>query len=563
MSPDSSQTVGQVLIAELLARGVRHLCGVPGDSTLAFLAQIEAHRGIRRGKGRKKTLEFVNFCDEQGAGFAADAYARVNGLGALCVTWGVGGLKVANPVGGAYAESSPVVVISGAPPSTARESDGLLHHKIRGFDTQARVFAELTEACCVLDDPQTAATAIVELLDVAARSRRPVYLEVPVDFFTLPTDPPARSPAAAAETSDPGALQAAVDEALALILNPRTASPIILAGVEVHRLGLQRELRELVDQTHLPIVANMLGKSVIDERHPGYLGTYWGRLSRDDVRRAVEESDCVLQLGVWWTDIERGFAPPALLPERSIQAERDRVKIGHAVYEHVYLPDFLRELKRRFPWSRPAPQPRPWLEWEPDPDRPITVSRLYEALNAFLTEETVVVSDVGDCLFAARDLYTHQSTEFLSPAYYASMGFAVPGSVGAQLAHRAAGRERRPLVLVGDGAFQMTGVELATALRFGCNPIVVLLDNDGYSTERFLIDGPFNDLLRWDYAALAKILRDDRLPGRGLSLRVETEGEVAAALDKAQAHEKGFALLDVRLARDDVSDALRRFWLRE
>ena len=560
MAHSPNQTIGDFLIEALLARGVGHLCGVPGDSTLAFLAQIEQHRADARS-GRR--LQFVNFCDEQGAGFAADAYARVNGLGALCVTWGVGGLKVANPVGGAYAESSPVVVISGALPSTARRGDGLLHHKIRSFETQARVFAELTEATAVLDDPRTAATTIDELIDVALRTRRPVYLEVPADFFALPTAPPEQKPAPTAEPGDPGALQAAVDEALALILNPRTTTPIVLAGVEVHRLGLQQELRALIDQTHLPIVANMLGKSVIDERHPGYLGVYWGRLSRDDVREAVENSDCVLQLGVWWTDIERGFAPPALAPERSIQAERDRVKIGHAVYENVHLGDFLRELKQRFPWSRPAPESQPLPGWQSDPRRPITVTRLYEALNAFLTEDTVVVADVGDCLFAARDLYTHQSTEFLSPAYYASMGFAVPGSIGAQLAHRAAGRERRPLVLVGDGAFQMTGFELATALRFDCDPIVVLLDNDGYSTERHLTDGPFNDILRWDYGRLGEILHDDRLAQRGLSLRVETEGDLESALENARAHRNGFCLLDVRLDRNDASDALRKFWLRD
>lgn len=560
MAPAHPQTVGEFLVAELLANGVHHLCGVPGDGTLAFLAQIERHAAAAPAGQR---LTFVNFCDEQGAGFAADAYARVNGLGALCVTWGVGGLMVANPVGGAYAESSPVVVISGAPPSTARRGDGLLHHKIRSFETQANVVAELTEAAAVLDDPRTAATVIAGLIDVATRARRPVYLEIPADFFTLTTAPPERNPLPAPEPSDPGALEAAVAEALAVILNPRTAAPIILAGVEVHRLGLQQELRALVDQTHLPIVANMLGKSVIDERHPGYLGVYWGRLSRDDVRQAVEESDCVLQLGVWWTDIERGFAPPALAPEHTIQAERDRVKVGHAVYERVHLGDFLRELKERFPWSRPAPAPPPSPVWAPDTRRPITVTRLYEALNAFLTDDTVVVADVGDCLFAARDLYTHQSTEFLSPAYYASMGFAVPGSIGAQLAHRATGRERRPLVLVGDGAFQMTGIELSTALRFDCNPIVVLLDNDGYSTERHLTDGSFNDVLRWDYGRLVDVLRDNRLAARGRAFRVETEGDLDTALADALAHTTGFSLLDVRLDRTDASDALRKFWLRE
>jgi TPP-dependent 2-oxoacid decarboxylase len=563
MAPQQSPTVGEFLIDALLARGVRHVCGVPGDSMLDFLGQLERHKAEETARGGERFLDYVNFCDEQGAGFAADAYARVGGLGVLCVTWGVGGLKVANPVGGAYAEESPVVVVSGAPKTTARGRDELLHHKVRAFDTQQRVFAELTAGAFVLDEPRTAAEKIVAALDLAIAARRPVYLEIPADLFAQPCPPPdpaTRSAPPEDAARDPAALQAAVDEALALILNPRTSSPIVLAGVEIHRLGLQDELKELVDRTNLPIAANMLGKSVIDERHPGYVGTYWGRLSREDVRQRVEESDCVLQLGVWWTDFERGFAPPPLDPERSIQAERGRVKVGHATYEHVALGDFLREFSRRLPWSLPPPEPQELPAWIPVPDRRVTVARLYEALNAFLTEGTIVVSDVGDCLFAARDLRTHRSTEFLSPAYYLSMGFAVPASIGAQLALRAAGREVRPLVLVGDGAFQMTGIELATALRFGCNPIVVLLDNDGYTTERYLVDGSFNDLLRWDYSRLGDLLRDDRLPCHGQAIRVETEGELDAALRAARDHTDGFSLLDVRLDRMDGSDAVRKLW---
>jgi TPP-dependent 2-oxoacid decarboxylase len=563
MEQRQEQTVGDVLIDALLARGVRHVCGVPGDSMLDFLGQLERHKSDEVARGGTRYLDYVNFCDEQGAGFAADAYARVRGLGVLCVTWGVGGLKVANPVGGAYAEESPVLVVSGAPKTTARGQDALLHHKVRAFDTQQRVFAELTAGTLVIEEPRTAAEKIAAALDLAVSARRPVYLEIPADLFAQPCpplDPAAPSEAADTATSDPAALRAAVDAALALMLNPRTASPVVLAGVEIHRLGLQDALKELIDRTNLPVAANMLGKSVIDERHPGYVGTYWGRLSRDDVRRRVEESDCVLQLGVWWTDFERGFAPPPLDPERSIQAERDRVKIGHATYENVGLGDFLREFSRRLPWSLPPPEPQELPAWIPTPDRRVTVARLYEALNVFLTDDTLVVSDVGDCLFAARDLRTHRSTEFLSPAYYLSMGFAVPASIGAQLALRAAGREVRPLVLVGDGAFQMTGIELATALRFGCNPIVVLLDNDGYTTERYLVDGSFNDLLRWDYSRLSDLLRDDRLPGQGRAARVETEGDLDAALRAARDHHDGFFLLDVRLDRMDGSDAVRKLW---
>ena len=178
----------------------------------------------------------------------------------------------------------------------------------------------------------------------------------------------------------------------------------------------------------------------------------------------------------------------------------------------------------------------------------LTVKRLFERLNAFLSENTVVVADVGDALFGATDLFIRHRTEFLGPAYYASMGFAVPASVGAQLANP----KLRPLVLVGDGAFQMTGMELATAARYQLNPVVVVLNNGGYGTERQMQDGPYNDLWPWHYSRLPEVL------GAGRGFVVETEEELDRALVAAEKWTEGFCLLDVRLAPLDRSPALDR-----
>jgi indolepyruvate decarboxylase len=178
----------------------------------------------------------------------------------------------------------------------------------------------------------------------------------------------------------------------------------------------------------------------------------------------------------------------------------------------------------------------------------VTIKRLFEGLNSFLTPNTVVVADVGDALFGAADLFIHHRTEFLGPAYYASMGFAVPASLGAQLANP----KLRPLVLVGDGAFQMTGLELATAVRFHLNPIVILLNNGGYGTERHMQDGPYNDVLPWRYDRLPELL------GAGRGFVVTTEQEFDDALAAAERHTASFCLLDVRLDPLDRSPALQR-----
>jgi indolepyruvate decarboxylase len=179
---------------------------------------------------------------------------------------------------------------------------------------------------------------------------------------------------------------------------------------------------------------------------------------------------------------------------------------------------------------------------------PISVKRLFQRLNAFLSEETMVVADVGDALFGAADLFIRHSTEFLGPAYYASMGFAVPACVGAQLARPGL----RPLVLVGDGAFQMTGMELATVARYKLNPIVVVLNNSGYGTERHMQDGPYNDLWPWQYHKVPEVL------GAGRGFLVRNEMELEEALETSRAHAQSFCLLDVHLDPLDRSPALQR-----
>ena len=178
----------------------------------------------------------------------------------------------------------------------------------------------------------------------------------------------------------------------------------------------------------------------------------------------------------------------------------------------------------------------------------MTVRSLFERLNSFLRNDTVVVADVGDSLFGAADLSIHHRTEFLGTAYYASMGFAIPAGIGAQLANP----KLRPLILVGDGAFLMTGLELATAARYQLNPIVIVLNNRGYGTERQMQDGPYNDVWPLNYSRLPEVL------GAGRGFVIETERDLNAALVAAEQHTESFCLLEVRLDPRDRSPALQR-----
>jgi TPP-dependent 2-oxoacid decarboxylase len=541
----NSPSIGEYLIQRLYANGVRHVFGIPGDYVLGFYDQLS-----------KSKLRLINTCDEQGAGFAADAYARVRGLSAVCVTYCVGGLKITNTTAEAFAEKSPVVVISGAPGMKEREKNPLLHHKVREFDTQKKVFEQLTVASTVLSDPQTAFQEIDRVLHTALRYKRPVYIELPRDLVGIPGIPQHKTPEVH-ERSNSRTLREALAEAGRMINEAR--QPVILADVEVHRFGLQDQLLRLARKTNIPVAATVLGKSVIGEHHPFYLGIYEGAAGREDVRHYVEGSDCVILLGAFMTDINLGIYTARLDPARSIYATSEKLSIRYHSYEEVRFKDFVNGLvrlplrRRRLGRIPRPPQIRPHSALPRlQADKPLTVRRLFERLNAFLSDSTVVVADVGDALFGATDLFIRERTEFISPAYYTSMGFAVPASIGAQLANP----KLRPLVLVGDGAFQMTGMELATVARYGLSPVVVLLNNRGYGTERHMQDGPYNDLWPWRYHRVPEVL------GAGRGFVVETEGELDHAITEAERWTKGFCLIEARLAPLDRSPALDRLAAR-
>ena len=534
----TANSIGLYLIQKLYEQGVHHIFGVPGDFVLGFNKLLE-----------ESPIQFINTCDEQGAGFAADAYARLKGLGAVCVTYSVGGLKIANTTAQAFAEKSPVVVISGAPGINERIKNPLLHHKVREFNTQYRIFQELTVASTVLSDPNTACEEIDCVLAAALRYKRPVYIELPRDIIHLPgklNDQKASAP----ETSNPDTLTAALEEAVSLINSAR--QPVILADVELHRFGLQEALLQLVAKTNIPVAETILGKSVISELHPNYIGLYAGGLGNDFTRQYVESSDCLIMLGVFLTDLNFGVSTAHLKPKHSIAVTSEKTSIQFHTYEEIRLQDFVQGLIKanitpRRDLSLPA-RFKPPISFSPRPKQPITIARLFERLNSFLDSDVIVIADVGDALFASLDLFVHNKTRFLSPAYYASVGFAVPASLGAQFANP----KVRPIVLVGDGAFQMTGMELSTIARYELNPIVIVLNNRGYGTERPMLDGKFNDLLLWQYSRIPAVL------GTGRGFDIWTEDELEMALLESRSHLESFCILDVHLNPQDTSPALKR-----
>ncbi len=540
-APDpQAPSIGEYLIRRLQDYGIGHVFGIPGDYVLAFYAMLQ-----------QSPLETIGCTREDCAGFAADAYARVHGMGALCVTYCVGGLSVCNSIACAYAEKSPVVMITGSPGMRERIHNPLLHHVVRNFRTQYDVFEKLCIAGTELEDPATAFREIDRVLAACQRFKRPVYIEIPRDMVHV--RPEARPQFCQPEAvSDPRALAEAVEESAQRIETAR--QPVLLLGVEIHRFGLQDLSLRLAEGGKLPMAATMLGKGVVGETHPLYMGLYEGAIGREEVTRYVEASDCVVMLGTFMTDINLGMYTAELDVGDCIYATSEQLRVRHHHYHDVRLGDFMASLAQRG-INRKRPQPPAPTEWNRElfelaPQRPIAITRLIRRLNEQLDDQTIVIADVGDALFASTELTTHNRTEFLAPAYYTSMGFAVPGALGAQAARPTA----RVVAIVGDGAFQMTGMELSTLVSRNMPVVLIVLNNGGYGTERLLHPGEFafNEIPEWQYHKLPALL------GGGRGYEIRTEGDFDAALVAAWDDRAGPSVLHVRLDRDDASRALER-----
>jgi len=536
-------TVGKFLIRRLEEAGLKHIFGIPGDYVLGFYDLLI-----------ESNLEVIGTCTEIGAGYAADAYARVNGLGAMCVTYCVGGLNALNAVAGAYAEKSPLIVISGAPGLSERKHSSLLHHAVRDYRTQLQIYEKVTIAAEALEDPGSIARQIDESIELCQRYKRPIYFELPRDIVELPCKP-VKPWVRGTIKSDKQALQEAVAEAATMLNAARR--PVILGGVEIHRFGLQNQLTRLVEGCSMPIASTLLGKSIISEMHPQYLGVYEGGMGEEKVRRAVESADCLLILGAFMTDVNLGIYTARLDESRAINATSEQISIKHHHYKDIQLSDFITDLtralgtnqsRRRRVGNHSGVPPRKTRPFKIQPNKPCSVRRFFERMNEFIDEDYIVICDIGDSLFGAAELTIHRKTEFISPAFYTSMGFAVPAAIGTQVNRK----NLRPLVFVGDGAFQMTGMELSTIVRYGLNPIIFVLNNKGYTTERFIREGPYNDIHDWAYHLVPQILQ------KGWGCEVRTEGELEEALVTAHSNINSFSLINIHLDKLDHSRALKR-----
>lgn len=527
--------LAEALLHALKDRGAGPVFGIPGDFALPFFKVMED----------TKILPLHTLSHEPAVGFAADAAARACGtLGVAAITYGAGALNMVNPIAAAFVEKSPVVVISGAPGRHEGASGLMIHHQAKMLDSQFRIYQEVTCAQARLDDPVSAPAEIARVLGAARAWSQPVYIELPRDMVAAEVAAVGADPLLPV---DDAAVAAAAEEVLARLT--AASRPVLMVCAEVRRHGLEAKVAELARRLGVPVVTTFMGRGLLHAAPVPPAGTYLGVAGDPAITELVEGSDGLFLLGAILCDTNFSIAKEKIDLRRTIHAAERRVTLGYHTYPDIPLARLVDALLARLAPSaltRPV-DGRAVPTGLADDDGPIHPMDLARAVNdlSLAAGRMFIASDIGDCLFTAMDML---DDGLMAPGVYAGMGFGVPAGMGAQAA-----TGRRSLILVGDGAFQMTGWELGNCRRLGIDPIVLLFNNTSWEMLRtFQPESAFNDLDDWRFAEMAAGLGGD-------GTRVRTRAGLKAALARAHATRGRFQLIEAMIPRGVLSDTLARF----
>jgi TPP-dependent 2-oxoacid decarboxylase len=516
---DAPYSVTDYLLDRLAEAGVDRLFGVPGDFTLGLLDYVENHA----------IVEWVGCANELGAGYAADGYARIRGLGAVCTTFGVGELSAINAVAGSYAEHVPVIHLVGAPTTATQAAGRATHHSLGDGDFRhfARMTAEVTcaQASLTVDN---ATDEIDRVLSESIERRLPGYLLLPADVAAAPSEPPSAPLPSHPGVTSPQALDLFRDAAAALLAD--AGSVAVLADILIERMGAQGSLDALLAH-ELPHATLLWGRRVVDESSPSYVGTYMGAVSTPAVKEAIEGADVLILAGVQFTDLTSGFFSQRL-PDRLIDVGARSSRIGGHTFAPLSLSDAVEALtslvaEREFAGRVPTPFAAQAAVVPDRPGtRPLDQAGLWDIVSAHLTPGDIVLADQGTAFYGMGSHQLPHDVIFIGQPLWAAIGYTLPASVGAALA----APSRRTVILIGDGAAQLTIADLGTLLRNRIPAIVLVVNNAGYTVERAIhgADRAYNDIAQWDWAALATALGPD---AGAHAVTVRNGDELNAALE--------------------------------
>lgn len=545
MSQQQPYTIADYLFERVYEAGATEIFGVPGDFNLAFLDNVLA----------SKQLRWIGNTNELNAGYAADGYARERGFAAMVTTFGVGELSAINATAGSFAEYAPVLHIVGAPSTALQQSRRRIHHTLG--DGEFNHFSEMVKTVTVAQaqiTPSNAAVEIDRVIRAILKSHRPGYLMLSPDVARQSIYPPTTRLKDSEEDFTSQAALADFRAELQQFLPNKTTT--LLADLMVHRLGLQPELKALIAATEIPYTTLSWGKTLLDEHSPRWAGTYAGVASRPEVRKAVEEAECLIKVGVNYTDTTTAGFSQNIQSERVVDLNYEYAQVSEKRFAPIALKDslaVLHEVLTAVPITPMPITPRVETPQQGDDDAPIQQVDLWQIIADSLDGHNIVFADQGTAYFGISDTRLPQGVTFYGQPMWGSIGYTLPASLGAGIASP----EKRSILLIGDGSALLTVQEIAVMLREKINPVIILINNDGYTVERAIHGAhqAYNDIPRCNWQMMADAFGGNA--DNSLSLRASTPRELKEALAKTNATRDKLVLIEVMTEQQDIPPLLK------
>ncbi|ECG1194883.1 indolepyruvate decarboxylase [Salmonella bongori] len=533
-------TVADYLLDRLAGCGIDHLFGVPGDYNLQFLDHVIDH----------PTLRWVGCANELNAAYAADGYARMSGAGALLTTFGVGELSAINGIAGSYAEYVPVLHIVGAPCSDAQQRGELMHHTLGDGDFRHfyRMSQAISAASAVLNE-QNACYEIDRVLGEMLTAHRPCYILLPADVAKKPAIPPTETlmlPTNKAQSSVETAFRYHARQCL---MNSRRIA--LLADFLARRFGLRPLLQRWMVETPIAHATLLMGKGLFNEQHPNFVGTYSAGASSKEVRQAIGDADMVICVGTRFVDTLTAGFTQQLPAERTLEIQPYASRIGDSWFT---LPmelavSILRELCLECAFA-PSPT-RSSGQSIPVEKGALTQENFWQTLQQFIKPGDIILVDQGTAAFGAAALSLPDGAEVLVQPLWGSIGYSLPAAFGAQTACP----DRRVILIIGDGAAQLTIQEMGSMLRDEQAPIILLLNNEGYTVERAIHGAAqrYNDIASWNWTQIPQALSAAQQAECWRVTQAIQLEEILARLARPQR----LSLIEVMLPKADLPELLR------
>ncbi|ECE8800894.1 alpha-keto acid decarboxylase family protein [Salmonella enterica subsp. enterica serovar Vinohrady] len=533
-------TVADYLLDRLAGCGIGHLFGVPGDYNLQFLDHVIDH----------PTLRWVGCANELNAAYAADGYARMSGAGALLTTFGVGELSAINGIAGSYAEYVPVLHIVGAPCSAAQQRGELMHHTLGDGDFRHfyRMSQAISVASAILDE-QNACFEIDRVLSEMLAARRPGYIMLPADVAKKTAIPPTQALALPVHEAQSGVETAFRYHARQCLMNSRRIA--LLADFLAGRFGLRPLLQRWMAETPIAHATLLMGKGLFDEQHPNFVGTYSAGASSKEVRQAIEDADRVICVGTRFVDTLTAGFTQQLPAERTLEIQPYASRIGETWFNlpMAQAVSTLRELCLECafapPPTRSAGQPVRIDKGE------LTQESFWQTLQQYLKPGDIILVDQGTAAFGAAALSLPDGAEVVVQPLWGAIGYSLPAAFGAQTACP----DRRVILIIGDGAAQLTIQEMGSMLRDGQAPVILLLNNDGYTVERAIHGAAqrYNDIASWNWTQIPPALNAAQ---QAECWRVTQAIQLAEVLERLVRPQR-LSFIEVMLPKADLPELLR------